>query len=286
MRRAMLLAATILMAGCADNATEEPFKGLVATEHTGILAGVVVDQTITPVEGALVTLLGAGQNITTDEKGRFGIDGLDAGTYRIQVTHPGHLPKETHGIVTAGEDAPPLLTIQIRAVSPNWWIEAFQIAGALESGGALAVAGDNVTSFACCTDYFWNTELTRGSPEWIQSEAIWESNVRTADRMRLTHSSGETCVNGTLASACALDVYHEKDGVSPLILATPADRVEITSEQQLIVSLFSGQEGVPEVVEAGLAVEQPFEMFVHVFYGFAPEDDWSFIHDGSHVTPS
>ncbi len=286
MLRAMLLLVALLIAGCAEGTTQEPLKGLVATEHTGILAGVIVDQTINPVEGALIALPDIGRNTTSDQDGRFGMDGLEGGTYRVFVTHPGHLPVETHAIVTAGLDNPPLLTLQIRAVAPNWWIEAHQVAGALELGMASAVAGTGGPSLACCSDYFWQTELTRGTPDWAQSEVLWESTLPTADRMRLTHSGGETCVNGTVFGACALDVYDDHEGESPIILATPGDQIVMEAEPVLIVSLFPGAGGVPDVAELGLAIEQPFEMFVHVFYGFVPDDDWAFIFDGSHKVPT
>src|SRR5688572_410097 len=87
----------VLLAGCAANSGGEPgpastagdFSDLDvdATETTGVLLGVVVDETIRPIAGASVVLQGgpAGdKKATTDQEGRFAFDDLEPGTYFLQ----------------------------------------------------------------------------------------------------------------------------------------------------------------------------------------------------------
>ena len=81
---ALLLMATL--AGCADEsapaAPDEPaFDGfdLEATDDTGIIRGVVVDQAIVPIAEATVTLQ-SGEQTESNEGGAFGFAALEPGS--------------------------------------------------------------------------------------------------------------------------------------------------------------------------------------------------------------
>lgn len=283
---ALLLTGLLGLAGCAEEGLEPTAHVGGATETTGVIHGVVVDGAIVPVAGASVSLPDADQDTTTDGDGRFAFLDLEPGTYRVQVNHTDHLPVQVTAIVAAGVDDPPVLTVQLSRVGPDWWLEAHQVAGILEYGSSSSVGGQGLGGISCCSDYFWKHELLRGRPDWVQSEVVWGASLPTAENMRLTHSGGETCVQGVVFSACALDVYHQVDGPSPLVLATPGEDVVIAEEDPFVqASIFAGEVGEEGVAGVGLAVDQQFELFVHVFYGFAPVEGWAFVHDGAHPVP-
>src|SRR5688572_25608227 len=99
-RRTLAMALMLFLAGCSgsadsDDADQPPapgddaFKGLVATDTTGVIRGIVVDQTIRPLGGALVetTVPEKGKvSATSLEDGSFGFDKLPEGTYFLRVT--------------------------------------------------------------------------------------------------------------------------------------------------------------------------------------------------------
>jgi hypothetical protein len=110
----------IVLAGCSDGGgagEDEAFDGLqgTATETTGILRGVVVDDRIVPIVGATIDLRGTTErpNATTDEQGRFLFSDLDPGTYFLQVSSPTHKPTQSSADVEAGVEEPDIVRIQL-----------------------------------------------------------------------------------------------------------------------------------------------------------------------------
>lgn len=79
-----LVAATML-AGCAGSSASddvppaEPFQPPEVDETTGGLQGVVTDDSLAPISGAMVGLLDRKVQTTTDELGRFAFSALDPG---------------------------------------------------------------------------------------------------------------------------------------------------------------------------------------------------------------
>ncbi len=98
----LLLTATVL-AGCSDApapAPEDP--GVVVTETTGGVRGVVVDSTITPLTGVNV-MLSTGETAVTDETGAFTFSKLEPNTYFVLVTKAGYQEIQSSFQVAAGK---------------------------------------------------------------------------------------------------------------------------------------------------------------------------------------
>jgi hypothetical protein len=70
--------------------------------ETGAIAGVVVDEAIRPLAGAVVHL-STGPNATTDESGQFSFTDLEPGTYFLTANATGHTTVQTSAQVEAGE---------------------------------------------------------------------------------------------------------------------------------------------------------------------------------------
>jgi hypothetical protein len=74
---------------------------------------------------------------------------------------------------------------------------------------------------------------------------------------------------------------YSADGPSPLLLAAGPDAIKQialgTGEPELYVRTFTGSAvpGAP-VNSAGLTLEQSFDYYTHVFYGYQPTEGWRF----------
>jgi hypothetical protein len=118
----------MVLAGCATTPDSgagsdgSPGSGAVgspqevqASDTTGGIRGVVVDQAVRPIKGATVTVSGngVGKNLTTDAGGTFTIGGLPAGTYLLKSSHPLYDSAQQSVEVKAGIKNPPVVKIQL-----------------------------------------------------------------------------------------------------------------------------------------------------------------------------
>ena len=141
---AFLAVTAFVLAGCAGGAhssskgagANEP-DALTVTKETGGIRGVVVDQAIKPVIGALITLTG-GRNSTSDSLGQFNFTGLDPGEYLILVGKPGFKAAQTTTTVVAGVADPPVVKVLLEALSTAQpYQDIFKLDGFYECASAI-----------------------------------------------------------------------------------------------------------------------------------------------------
>ncbi len=93
----------VLSAVCAGNA---------AAQAQGRISGIVNDEFNKPIKAATVTAVNSDTNqtftATTDEKGRFTIIGLRAGTWRFTAEAPGHFRDQGSMPIRVGSPNPPI----------------------------------------------------------------------------------------------------------------------------------------------------------------------------------
>ncbi len=78
------------------------------------LSGSVVDATGSPIAGAIVTLRGAGEQLTpTDAEGQFVFLNLPAGEYELTVVRSGFAPARQTTRLRAGEPSRVSLTLSV-----------------------------------------------------------------------------------------------------------------------------------------------------------------------------
>jgi hypothetical protein len=100
--------------GLGSGAIGSP-KEVQATDTTGGIRGVVVDQAVRPIKGATVTVSGNGvaKDLTTDAGGTFSVSGLPAGTYLVKSSHPLYDSAQQSVEVKAGIKNPPVVKVQL-----------------------------------------------------------------------------------------------------------------------------------------------------------------------------
>ncbi|MEA3135906.1 MAG: hypothetical protein QOC71_187 [Thermoplasmata archaeon] len=293
---------TALLAGCtskgADNG-DEPVAdfndlGLQATASTGIIRGIVVDDAIRPIAGANVLLTPGDKTTLSTDAGTFGFDALEPGTYFLRVEKAGYNATQTSTDVVAGVAEPAIVKVLL-AVNPATrpYVEVYQFEGYLECGvttppvgvALCFVGGDTLNDNTQIT-----YDLTR-RPAWVQTEMVWESTQQLGDELALMYS---------YSGGCGLFCDHEVDGTSPLLLQanqTVIDTIGLGNGTGLYIRVFNSDldetdaglddvcTPVPDPVLGniwclgngwGLTLEQKFNHYTHVFYGYTPPADWRF----------
>lgn len=279
------LLAAALLAGCSDGSDpkDEPTDdlGLEATEETGIVRGIVFDDSIVPLPDVLVTLRlpdGTDQATRSREDGAFGFEDLEPGTYFLRATHLGYVPTQQSVDVVAGEDEPDMVRLRMErdpeAVAPyavtyvfEGFIECsspvFAACGFVTDVGELGGV-DNATAEDSQVRY-----ALEGVPTWVQSEMVWDPTNELGRRLALLYSwdCGDTFL-------CDHDAY----GESPLLLAADPEAIAeigLGNSTELYIRVFS--DGLEESDGlAGATLEQAITIYSTVFYGYAPPEGWRF----------
>jgi hypothetical protein len=260
---AILLAATAL-AGCSSAEPERELPpanfenlGLQATPTTGVIRGIAVDEAIRQLGGVDigVTLLdGQIRNVTSAPDGAFGLDGLAPGTYFMVARKAGYLPVQASSEVVAGVAAPPLVKLLMTADPTTvpyvtvFVYEAFIGCSVTSPSVSVAVCDVGPLKAATNNEFLVNYEADK-PPQWIQSEAVWESTQPLGSELSLSltdFSQGpQITVNATA-------------GPSPIhftVNETTAQRFNYGVNNTMTIRLFStavtGTDVVPEEIVQG-----------------------------------
>ena len=304
MRLLLLVLIAALFAGCSE-APEEPeaqddfenFDGdLTATDTTGVIRGVVVNEAVVPIAGVLVEVDGQGLQATTDENGLFGFDGLEAGTYFLALSKIGHVPVQTGVDVVAGESAPPVLRVRMlqdlenqpySATTPHRGYYQCGLSFVVVCGAPNVLTGDQVTEDTSTHTFYFERQ-----PTYVQSEMSWETTQTVSPDLRLEVETIDNCTGPVLIGNVL--------GPSPLrIMANETQLQEhgVIGECGLYHSVFAGDvleqahcgfwDPVPLLkCGVGFSIEQSFEWFVTEFHGYTPPEDWWYITDGPLAPPA
>lgn len=302
-----------LLAGCASPAgetvdplvDEAEFEGLAASSTTGVIRGVVVDEAIRPISAVLVQLTGNDpRNTTTTDEGLFGFDGLEPGTYFLQVGKPGFKSVQQSADVVAGDAEPPIvkvLLLQDAATAP--FVEAQVYDGYIECttsvlvlcGIAGVLTGQQVTN-----DRFAWDQYFADNASLLQAEMVWESTQPLSPEL---YFEMETLNSGCESkSDGASSFLNSTRGPSPIyatVNQTQIDNWAIGQACPVWMSLFSGGisgapclNAVPDPAGAvpgwclGATVQQRFAMYFHGFYNHLPNPGWRFTVDGPPAPPA
>ncbi len=282
--RAVVFLALVLLSGCSaaghDGAPDAPAPGV------GVLRGVAVTQAIVPVEGVLLTLQPGGQTALTGAKGLFTFEGLAPGTYALSAQKAGYLPWQSTVEVRVGDD-PDLVQLVLETdLADGRFYEAYKFQGFIDcSGIVLGVAftaglggasGDGTISAA------YPAAGTR-VPEWVQSEMAWTPTQDLSRVMML-----EVVPRNDSAPA---ERFAMVEGESPVLFT--ADRAFLEGDWGVVpgqpiefIGFVGNSVPAPVVEGVGAAVQQPFSIYTHYFYGFRPPDGWRLTTDGEPLPPA
>lgn len=302
--------ALLLLAGCTGGGKKDPADdadfsklGLAPTDTTGIIRGVVVDDAVRPLAGVAVTARGEGPeaSTTTTAEGTFGFDGLAPGTYFLKASKPGFRDTQQSADVVAGLAEPPIVKVLLAADPANRpYFEAYTFEGFMECGVtgvvvgvALCLAPNLVTGQNVTNEHTQVTYQLSRRPTWVQTEMVWESTQQTGNELALMYSwTGD----------CGLLCDHQVNGTSPLLLQanqTVIDAIGLGNGTDLYIRVFNDDleetdshvrqcTPIPDPVlgatwctgaGVGATVEQKFDHYTHIFYGYQPPPDWRFTAD-------
>ncbi len=182
----LLLAATL--AGCADDASEQPAGmqlGDGSTVHLddvktrdgyGAVSGVVVDEAIRPIEGAVITYSG-GPEVISGPDGRFVLNDLSPGLLVLSAQADGHEASQASATIVEGEVAiVKIMLMTDRSPQPyhtTYKFDAFVDGSVgLANWGVDLFAGDIVPTCQCAFNFSVDQ-----APAGFVLEAVWEDSI-------------------------------------------------------------------------------------------------------------
>lgn len=245
---------------------------LKATKDTGIIRGVVVDETILPIAGAELELIPGNLKTVSGEDGRFGYSDLEPGVYFIEAKADTFFAAQASTEVVAADGSPQVVRMIMRAdasklpfITPHQF-KTFQTVSASVLGQGVVY---NVQQL---NDHRTGSNFTMPTPvDWLQTEVVWTPSTQLADTMRI-QSNVRDQRNDILGSRITI-------GPSPLvqIYSEPEER-----NATIIYYAVRVGDGAQPV---GVAIEQEAEIFSHAFHNFVPDAGWIFAVDGAHPVP-
>lgn len=230
--------------------------------------------------------------VTTDANGEFGMGGLPPGEHEVRVTKEGFIAKQVNATVEAGVQTPDLVEIMLLAVpTDSSYVLPFIWDGMVTCGTTFQnwCAAINLASgvdlfpdesFRFLFDEFMAQERT---PDFLQVEVIWEPNNEFSQWAygafwASTWEEWEECL-------CTPNILATETGSGYILVQVPREAMEefdVGFSTGIGVG-FSAGEGLTayeDVAEhpdrATVMVNQPFEAYMHAFYGCVPDPDWRF----------
>jgi hypothetical protein len=294
---AMATVVAVLFSGCAAQSSdgapaEEPlaFEDLDVSATKGLIRGVVISETITPIEGATVELrLGTATQKVSDAQGAFVFTELEPGDYFLTVSKAGYFPVQSSATVVAGVADPPIVKVQLVFDAANQpftemlqWTGFFACGAGSNLGNPPPPAPSGVGVNPCAVDAIACDEAgvcTLGSsnthdfefgaarlPDFGQAEAVWTGTQPLGNALNLGwHDEGTSD-------------YKSISGESPLVLPTTREEIVEAHDENitsLLVRIFPGNQQ-----ELTVTLQQRFDVYVTYFYGFTPREGWTFFADG------
>lgn len=314
MLRSALLAATLCLAlaGCTGGGSDQPdadFSDLdvAVTDTTGAIRGIVVDESIRPVEGAVVHLTGLAERSTeSDAQGRFVFSGLAPGTYFLTVTSSVHKEVQSSAEVVAGVAEPPLVRVQLERLFQQ---DPYSIQVVHDGFFECSQAGAGLYSSSNCVYDPYRWALGPPSPlqpvdNVTQQEREWHADVNAGWQQMVFEMTWEPTSQGTsTAMGMVVSTFKpERDGghwFAEFEGATPLrGQLDVGDEHESASGLEPSrvpEEGMADMsffvsvrppadstcvllcAPPGLAVNQQFTVYLTMFHFGVPQDGWSLV---------
>lgn len=304
---ALILSLAFALAGCTEGGGETNSGGdpgadapsVEATSTTGGIRGVVVDDRITPIEGALIEVTGTTKNVTTKADGLFSISGLEAGTYFIQASHPLFASTQQSVDVVAGDENPESKRILLtRTVFAEPYMQTLQYDGFIvcsvnlvvllseECGEGVGVPDEECVPITgpCApipppggsrvggqSNNNVQFDFTIGAgAQTVIVEKVWEFTSEAGKALYSPISTEWSCL-----PSCSGNGITSMDGESPLYASF--DNATILEEEIIpdttVISVFTWAS--PSYT--GAVANQRYTDYVSVFYYVPAPEGWSLV---------
>jgi hypothetical protein len=289
----MILTATAL-AGCAGEPTttpEDQFQGfeddLQATATTGIIRGVIADETISPLPGATITVRGTELHAETDENGLFGFTDMEPGNYFLEATKKGYTKVQSNVAVVAGVDKPEIARFLLEFIPGTQpYITALTFNGHLTCGAAVFA-----TSVGCTTSPQVAEMINDASvfahqfdvqPSHVAAELVWE-DTQAASGMFIWEITpgGNTHIGYRETTPSPALAYLDQATIE-------AEQGSIMDDNGINFRFFAGPHELCDGIYGfgcGVTLDQGADAYIHEFHNMLPTEGWRFTIDGDHPLP-
>ena len=300
MRYAWAVVLALVLAGCSEAdappADEDELaleQELRATETTGVIRGIVIDDAIVPVAGVTVNVTGTTFSTRSNDNGAFGFDGLAPGTYFLHASKAGFNATQVAATVVAGVDSPPIVKIQLqRDPSTGPYVEPIYFHGFLACGAAVFYTSVGCTTFDFLSQQtestsIWSVDFTT-LPRWMQGEMVWEDTQPASGQMIWQ------IVKSNDPDTPQLHIGYMETTPSPALAYVPTEVIDEYADwildRGVDYRFFAGPHelcpqhvGDPAVNRfgCGAVVEQDADIYIHHFYNTMPVPGWRFTSDGA-----
>ncbi len=291
MRTALaLILVTFLVAGCSDGGKgpaqddgPASVQNVEVTSTTGAIRGVVIDETITPIAAALITITGLDRNASSADDGGFVVNDLEPGTYFLTASKQGFSAVQTSATVEAGVEPPVLKIVLPRLAGNQSYANTQQWSGFTQ----CAVSATAVFFQACglVDGRFINFFTIDSIPTFMQAEMFWDSTQAVTPKLQLNFYKGGTTDWKAVAgeSPLLLTAYGEEFVEAKTENATDNPMRVSPPYAQCSGGLLNPTTCDPQTF-AIVNVNQGYEVFLTQFYGFTPRDGWLLAVDGACAT--
>ena len=266
---ALAAAAGLVLAGCTGgkperdtlvlaDGTEVELDGAGTSATRGAIAGVVVDEAIRPVPGALVALAADPTvNATVDDAGVFLLGDLEPGLQVLSVSAAGFFPIQTSVDVAAGETSRVKVQLPVDA-RPQPYHDTVKLDGFMQAWAGIGqfvieVVVDGGSGLCNCRIQVQPT----GNVSDFVIEAFWEESTPDPAGLAEFYLSVSEEPGGFLET----DYCY-----SPCRMQISADAVDYAGG--VVEARLDG-------ADAWVSYQQQFTLFVTTFYNGEAPDDWS-----------
>lgn len=304
----LLMSLAFVLAGCTDGGGEGTGAGaggdappVEATSTTGGIRGVVVDERITPIKGALIEITGTNKNVTTSEDGLFSVSGLEAGTYFLRASHPLYSSMQQSVDVVAGEENPPSQKILLqRTIFAQPYMETLSFDGFIacsqdfdgslfseecgEGAGvpcAVPVAGCQRIGRQAGNKVQFDFYPSANSVQSLIVELSWEPTIGAATTGALwTVVATEFVCDPFCGGENVMNYDNEHFGncaTTPSYIRQNENLAKLNLTTETKISTFTWACGKGGTVPYDIQVNQKFQEFVTMSYYLPLPEGWSFV---------
>ena len=229
------------------------------------------------------------------------------------MSKPGHAAVRVSATVAAGIDRPEAVRVSLPRLPETLpHVVATQVTGRIACEAMVVVlmeTCDRGTGLAGSSQSRLFVPVDRRVPHAVQVEVEWTATQATGSSMTLTFGA---CRDGEYCSPYEFGVNTLCQTWGPSVLWCRSDHDAVTRSGGGVGGDPVGQTHLgtgdgpgiavalgadcaactppdtPQCGDAcgvGLVVEQDFDVYVHVFYNFLPDEGWVFVENGPHPVP-